>query len=244
MCKFPIRFMKSVFPKNMYISFSMFAIFICVTQKVYSQNYIGFVAGLNQSSQTGSFVNGNVEFSSIGNFVIGGVIGTAINENLDVQIEPLFLRKGAKQKGNQQRFGAFDSQYSAYYAEIAAFLKYNFNTSKVRPYFLAGFGIGLRFDAEYDFHSDNYSSTFEANNLAEIFDLNYNIGSGINFNMDKFSIFIEGRYSIGVLDTFHGGQGYFGDAVELVRFDDFEIKNKGIILLAGITIPFKRTYKS
>lgn len=69
--------------------------------------YFFLIAELNHSSQTGSIVNGDIEFSSIQNFVVGGMLGTALTKNLEVHFESVFLRKGAKQTGAQESFGDF-----------------------------------------------------------------------------------------------------------------------------------------
>ena len=159
------------------------------------------------------------------------MLGTALTKNLEVHFESVFLRKGAKQTGAQESFGDFHNRFIAYYAEISALLKYSFGKSKTKPYIkLGGFSIGLRFDAEYDFNSDNFTATFNANNLFDIRDLSYSLGSGIDFKFVKFSLFIEGRYSLGIVDVFKGGQGYFGDG-GLVVFDDYEIKNNGLLIM-------------
>ena len=88
----------------------------------------------------------------------------------------------------------------------------------------------------------NFTATFNANNLFDIRDLSYSLGSGIDFKFVKLSLFIEGRYSLGIVDVFKGGQGYFGDG-GLVVFDGYKIKNKGLLILTGITFPFERKYK-
>ncbi len=73
-------------------------------------------------------------------------------------------------------------------------------------------------------------------NIAKSTDFGLGFGAGVSFPAGNNSMFIEGRYALGLTDVAKAGvvEGMGG---QLTVDDDVDIKTGGILLMAGITFP-------
>jgi hypothetical protein len=125
------------------------------------------------------------------------------------------------------------------FLEIPVFLKLALGTS-VRPYVFAGpsFGFLLSSKGEFTVNGDVFKGDLK--DITKSFDVGLGFGVGISFPFGKTSVFVEGRYTLGLTDLFNAGQVEWksGDiTVEGEGFEGSELFTKGFQIMIGFTIP-------
>ena len=110
----------------------------------------------------------------------------------------------------------------------------------IRPYVMAGPTVGylLRSNIELD----AFGLTFQGD-MSEVtkhWDFGLGLGGGVSFSLDMFTLFVEGRYTLGMTNLQKGGSFNVvaGSVAVPIDFDKDEdwYKNRGIQILAGVTI--------
>ncbi len=186
-----------------------------------AQVNFGVIGGLNLANLSVDPDQG-VDISNRTAVGIGGVLSFGVGETLALQLEPMFLQKGAK--ATVQGFG--ETELKSSYIEVPAMLKFAFGSSDTKPYFMAGPTVGFLLSAKVEDESvkDDVKSI----------DFGLAFGGGVSLPMGNNTVFVEGRYSLGLSDINDDSS------------DDTEIKTKGIQIMAGITFPLggdSYTYK-
>jgi hypothetical protein len=130
--------------------------------------------------------------------------------------------------------------------EIPLLVKASFG-SNVRPYLKAGPTIGFILSSEAQTESGgvvggqpNQSYKADLNDVLENVDFGLILGAGVSFSLGNSQLFIEGRYSMGLVDLYKGGQIQWQSAGDVVVFEGneaAELYNKGIQVMVGITFP-------
>ena len=181
-----------------------------------AQVNLGVIGGLNLASLSFDPDPDGVDLSNRTGFGIGGVLSFGLGETLALQLEPMFLQKGAKATG-QGITG--ETEVKASYIEVPAMLKFAFGSGEIKPYVMAGPTIGYLLSAKQD--EDDIKD--DVKNI----DFGLAFGGGVSLPMGNKTVFVEGRYSLGLTDINDDSDP-----------DADEIKTKGIQIMAGITFPF------
>ena len=194
---------------------------------------IGFVGGLNIASVNVVDPDGaDLNFSSRTVFGLGLVLDLALNQNLSLLFEPMYLQKGA-----EVTLDSTPSKFEAAYLEVPVFFKFAYGTRTVRPYVMAGPTVGFNLSSDLQFSAFDQDFENDIEKLTRRLDFGLGFGAGVSFPISNTSIFIESRYMLGLSDFTEAG------VVEEAGFEPIEfgerldLRTKGIQIMLGITFP-------
>jgi hypothetical protein len=222
-----------------------FLIILSLVLAANAQNfYYGLEGGVNFADLDLKASSGTDQLtSSQTGFAFGGIFGHTLNNTLSLEVEVMYLQKGATQMANSTNPN-IDIYMSV--LEIPLFVKASFGDA-VRPYVKAGPSLGfiLSSEAETEYGgtvAGQSVQTYQAdlNNVLKNIDVGLSIAAGVSFLVGNSRLFIEGRYSQGLVDLYKGGQIEWrsGDDVLMVEANEAaELYTKGIQLMVGITFP-------
>lgn len=151
----------------------------------------------------------------------GGYVRFAFPQGFSIQPELLWMRKGA-----EQDFGTFEAELKLDYVEVPVLVRYDIPTAgNISPYLFAGpsfaFEISCKVsdtDTDEDFDCDD-EEDFET----ESFDAGATGGAGVGFAAGRGTLFLEGRYTFGLMD--------------IVASEEFEAKNRSAAVMIGYGVP-------
>jgi len=197
-----------------------------------AQVKLGITGGPNFANLSGDDPEGTkIEFSGRTVFGAGGVLELALGESVALTFQPMYLQKGAEAPLGDGITGIF----KAAYLEVPAFIKISFGTNNTRPYLMAGPSLGFNLSSDLELSVDGFQTTSDFKDLTSSTDFSLGFGGGINFQLENVSLFVEGRYMLGVTDIAKAGTlTVFGMPVE---FEDANIKTRGIQIMGGVLFP-------
>lgn len=206
---------------------------------VSAQNHIGLVGGVNLANLR---VDPKLEGPDLSNrlgFGAGGVLEFGLSENVALRFEPIFLQKGAKQKGSQQLtdeqgnvLGTVDVELTikASFIEVPALLKIALGTKSTRPYIAVGPTVGLLLSNKVSIKASglgvNVEDEQDLKDESKSIDFGVTFGAGLTFAAGSNSVFFEGRYALGLTNLNDDPND-----------PNTDIKSKGIQIMGGITFP-------
>ena len=203
------------------------------TSKVNAQFNIGPIAGLNVSNLD---LKDN-DLSSVWNWGAGIVANYYFTENIAVQLEPMYLLKGGvvEAKEGDPRF-----DISLSYIEVPILFKYDFGR-KENFYLLAGLSVGYLLSSKIDAELSGYPFNTDMNEVTNNVDFGGTLGAGIKFPVESSIIFLEAKYTLGLVNLQKGGTVYFtSDNINLelpmtLNTEQDAFNTYGIQLMAGVT---------
>lgn len=160
------------------------------------------------------------DYSGLFGFGIGAVLDRSLTGPLELHAEPMFLQKGTTidDEGDEVNFRSS-------YFELPIMLRYNFQSQgNITPYAMAGPSFGYLLGAKFKAGG----SEFDAKDQFKSADVGVGFGGGAKIPQDSFELFVEARYVLGLVN------------VNNDESDGTTVKNRGVQVLFGITIPFKR----
>ncbi|SOD03382.1 Opacity protein [bacterium JGI 053] len=167
------------------------------------------VAGVNDS---------RVKLSHNGGLTAGGLLNVGITDRVSLQLEPMFIQKGAKVAVE----GIGDVDVEASYLEVPVLLKVPFGQGRVQPFAMAGPSFGLLLSARQraDFIPREQQ---DIKDESESFEFGVTGGAGVAFPLSpRVQGFAQGRYHHGLVDT---------DTAE-----DESHRSRGWTLVAGVSV--------
>lgn len=183
----------------------------------------GVLGGVNFSRiASDELEQSGTDFSNRTAFGAGAVFDWRFAENFSLRSEPMYLQKGSKLQNNAA--ANTEGTLKTAYFSVPVFLKYNIESRAVRPYLMAGPSVDFLLTAKQKFgnNEEDVKDDFKDVEFA------LNFGGGLNIPAGNSSLFVEARYDFGLNDI--------NEARESVD-EDAEVKSRGILLLAGVTIP-------
>jgi len=194
-------------------------------------------ADMNLKSESGE----DQTTSSQTYFGIGGTADFQIGPFFNVQVEPMYLRKGGRVMASN---GDPNIDIKMSFLEIPVFLKFAFGQI-VQPYVKAGPTIGflLNSTAEAEIGSPGSAPVpYEADlkNVLESMDIGLGVGAGVTIPFGNNSLFVDGRYTFGLTDLYKGGSLVWksgSDSFTVEASEAAELSNKGIQIMLGILFP-------
>jgi len=130
----------------------------------------------------------------------------------------MYLRKGT---GIEE--GGDDIKLKYSYLEIPLLLRYSFRQNEtIQPYVLAGPTLGFLMGAKVAFKDGATYDDDETKGL----DFGVSLGGGVSIPKGNKTFFGELRYGLGLANI-------NSDA------DESKVRNRGVILVAGVTIPLE-----
>jgi len=216
------------------IVIALLALFIALPAG--AQVKLGVIGGLNIANLSGEEPDGTkIDFSSRTAFGVGGVLDVGLNENVALRFEPMYLQKGAEFTQTDPDLGAATITSKAAYLEVPLFLKIAFGTSTTRPYLMAGPTLGFNLSSKFELSASGISAEIDAKEVTQSTDFGLIFGAGVSFAAGNNSIFVEGRYALGLSDIVQAGTLEFMG--ERVPFDDVNVKTSGLQIMGGISFP-------
>jgi hypothetical protein len=211
----------------------------CLALPVEAQHRIGVVGGLNFADADVEIENEPADVSSRTAFGIGGVVDLRLSEIFSLHFEPMYLQKGAGESELAIQPGV-EWKLKSTHLELPLLLKAEFGTT-VRPYVMAGPTIGILLSSDIEADFSGLTLKGDAKDASESIDFALAFGAGISYPLGKSSLFLEGRYSLGLTNNVKGGDVEIasGPLAEVITWDKEtdEIKSRGFQIMAGVTFP-------
>ena len=212
---------------------------LLATQSASAQLSLGVVGGLNSSNfkvavdqpiavplPTGGNVPGS--FSSRRGFVIGGVAEYYFTPMVGLSVQPTFSEHGSNFvfEGPVVAPLSHETTTRLSYVDIPVMLKVQFGTSNLKPYVTSGFALGFLTSAK----SVGGGTATNIKDSVKSTNSSWSIGGGLNLPAARETLFIEGRYTLGLTNINEGPQ-----VQPLAATAAF--KTKGFQFLVGVTVP-------
>lgn len=202
---------------------------------------VGVVGGFNMANVS-SDAKG-LDTKGITVFGFGGVFDYKLNKNLSLYIQPMYLQKGTKldiptgEEDDFDFFGNFEIKFKYNYIEIPIFFKYTLGSGNTKPYLMAGPTVGILSSAKITMEIvDVFSFDTDMGDAAENMDYGIGFGGGVSIPAGRNSLFIEGRYTLGLKDVFNGTTEEMEEEDDLT-LEDANVKHRGFQIMAGFCIP-------
>ena len=213
--------MKGVFNnmKKFVLSTCVMALLVMGAVPADAAKWAGFKGGVNMADISGDDVEDLVGDTEMRNGFSGGAFfGVGIGEQFGVQIEGLYVMKGAKadSSGVEATLKLDYIEFPILFvAKLPAGDKLNFNL-------FAGPTLAFKIKSEVDVEG----VTFDLDDDTKGFEFGAAIGAGFEYLLESFSIIADARYSLGASSVFEDVGGVSIDA-----------KNRGIGIMAGVSFP-------
>ena len=165
--------------------------------------YVGVVGGANFADLNIEFVDKsitNYDIESRTLFGVGGVFGIAVNRYLSVQIEPMYLQKG----GLFTRPPNPEMTIQSNQIELPLLVKAGIGET-IRPYVIGGLFVSFVLDASIELEMAGRSWEGDLTQILKSTEYGAVFGAGISLPVWKGSIFVEGRYVLGLSNLNEGG---------------------------------------
>ncbi len=186
--------------------------------------WAGFKAGVNLANIGGDDAGDD---TSIRTGIMGGAfVGFGINEQFGVQIEGLYVMKGAKSTEEDSTLTGvqkIDVTYKADYIEFPVLLAVRFPSGDKMAFNLfAGptFGFNIKAEGEAE------GVTVDFKDETKSFELGAVVGGGFYYMLDSFSVVMDARYGLGATSISEEFEGVTPD-----------VKNRGIGIMVGVAFP-------
>jgi len=169
-----------------------------------------FMGGLNLSKYAVEPEVSGIEWKNKTGFLAGAGIDISLVPNIAIEIDALYFQKGSK----VEVLGV-EKDYTLNVISIPALLRIKFLPGP-SPYILGGGEFSLILS--HEFEEEDIKENFKS------FDYGLVFGAGFEMTMPGASIFIEGRYNIGM------------NNIKKDPVGDESIKTKAIVVIVGIKI--------
>jgi len=231
------------------VTYLIIALLMCGVLPAYSQSSefqtskfsLGIIGGLNFADM--HFPNQDADDQEISTrlgFGIGAVLDIRISEKIFARIEPMYLQKGGKVEEGSDPVNQPEGQINLSYIEIPLLIQYTFG-NRIKPYLIAGPTLGYNLTSEIEFDLTGLKFKGDLKEVTETFDLGLTFGGGVQMLVGFGIIFLEGRYSYGLLNQRKSGTvtvSSNGLEFELdADKEDDKYTNRGFQLLVGVLFP-------
>ena len=177
---------------------------------------VGGVVGMNAASIKVTPEINSEDYSGRAAFGFGVVVDLQLMDDLDLHMEPMYLQKGAKLGED-----GYSATFKVNYFEVPVMVRYSPPLDlPVMPYAMAGPSVGLLAKAKYDAGDNEQDATGETRKI----DFSAGFGAGVRIPEGNRMLFAEVRYLLGFVNINN-------------QSDESTVKNRGLQILVGITIP-------
>jgi hypothetical protein len=195
----------------------LLSLILCIDLPATAQWELGGIIGLNFAGINVDPGSSGEEYGGRVGFGIGAVVDRQLTEVIDLHFEPMYLQKGGKIETSE-----FVAVYKVNYIEIPAFARFTLDMNdSYKPYALAGTSIGFLTKAKFDY-KDGGEQPASADTRS--LDIGAGLGGGVKIPVENKHFFAEIRYMWGFINLNKEN-------------DESTVKNHGLQILAGVTIP-------
>ncbi len=230
---------KEMFEMRKVKKIPVLAFMFFATQSASAQLSLGVVGGVNffelkvggdQPIAVPLPTGGNVQgsFNSRTAFAIGGVAEYYFSPMVGLSVQPMYSQQGSEFVFEGPVVAPLNAESTTKlsYVDIPVMLKVQFGRSNVKPYVTSGFTLGFLTSAKSvgGGEETNIKDSVKSTNSS------WSIGGGFNLLAPGSTVFIEGRYTLGLSTIDEELQVQPLSATT-------ELKTKGFQLLVGVTFP-------
>jgi len=195
---------------------------------VNAQNRIGVLGGVNIANFD---VKDAEEIDNLTGLGIGGLIEFSAGDMLKICFEPMYLQKGAQAEATEENI-TVKGELNLAYLEIPALVKIPIGSG---PYLMAGPTIGILLSSKAKVSAMGLDMEIDTKEQMESIDYGVCFGGGLNIPLGNNSLFFEARYTLGLANIVKEGEVDIDGQTQVI--EDTEVKNKGIQIMAGLSIP-------
>ena len=221
-------------------------ILMCSSLSAFAQSTVkynaGFIGGMNISDlyfENNQGAN-DQDISSLTLFGAGAVFDIKLSDNSSLLFEPMYLQKGGKIEEGSDPMNQPPGEIISAYFELPVLLKLTYG-EEFKPYILLGPSFGYLLSSDLEMKLAGYNFTGDFSTVMEDFDLGLVIGLGLQYPVDFGNLFIEAKYSYGLLNQMKGGTVTIKDqGIEIdldVDKEADEFINRGFQIMVGMTFP-------
>ena len=135
-------------------------------------------------------------------FIVGGSLEVGLTDHLALQIEPQYVRKGARIMTPISPTSELNSRLHLDYMEVPVLLKASMKVRKTTIYGIIGPSIAYNIGAAYDASIEDSTIVRDIRNSFNSTDMAIDIGAGFSFDISPNVAFVaDCRYSLGLLNT-------------------------------------------
>jgi hypothetical protein len=161
-------------------------------------------------------------------FAAGAVVEIGLSRRLSLQLEPMYMQKGERIDIHDFLGEDVSASLRLSYVELPVLLKLSRSTGRVRPYVIAGPSVGYRTGVRLkDEITGEDEDPADADENLRKWDFGVAAGGGLTVPVGRAAAFVEGRYTWGLVNLDKEDQ-------------ELTLKNRGIQVLAGFTVPIGR----
>jgi hypothetical protein len=149
--------------------------------------------------------------SSLGSFIIGGLVNFKLNDHVSIQPEVLFSKKGFLRSIDYTTAPSSyktDEEFNINYIAVPVLVKLNFTKSKM-PFFMAGVSPNFALSSKYIYSTKEITpnpstSSGTINEISNLnsFDLPLTFAFGVERPTGKTFISLQLRYNPSLMDSF------------------------------------------
>ncbi len=188
---------------------------------------LGALAGANVATLHANMEDPDVTFRAKTFLAAGAVVEIGFSRSFALRLDPMYLEKGG---GIELRnFFGEDAAASIRlsYVELPVLLKVAKPTGRVRPYLILGPSVGYRTSVRVKDEVTGEEDSADAEENIKKWDFGLSGGAGLAVPAGRAIVFVEGRYTWGLVNLDKEDQ-------------DTTLKNGGVQILAGFTLPLGR----
>lgn len=146
-------------------------------------------------------------------FGVGAVISIPLQESLRLQFEPMYMQRGAVlgiRQGTGEEALLINQTIALNYLDLPVLLQIFFSDLQIRPYLLAGQGIGYLQSATLNVDgatingepADIETSSRDIKDDLRKIDITLNAGLGLSISLEAGDIFLEALFNYGLRNIF------------------------------------------
>jgi hypothetical protein len=224
----------------------LLVLLICVaidSQQLVAQHHVGIIGGLNFAELNLDPQQDGLEIITRNGFSFGAIVNINFSPIFGLQFEPSYMQKGAEARISYVEEGfsiKAEETIEAAYVDLPILFRVTIQTENVKPYLIAGlapaFLVGDLKEVLNKITIDNidYTNQVPANLReneikANGFDLGANFGGGLLIPLQNLNIFLEGQYSLGLLDI--------NDEQPEQGYEKVKMRNMGFQAKVGVSFP-------
>lgn len=203
---------------------------------------LGIVGGINFADMHFPNQQGieDQRVTSLTGLAAGAVLEFRLSKNIFLRLEPMVMQKGGNIEEGNDPANQPEGYIKTTALELPVMIRYSFG-NQIRPYLLGGPTVGYNLSSEMEFDLTGLIFKSDLKDVTGTFDMGITFGGGVQLDAGFGSIFLEGRYLMGLLNQRKSGTVLAKSNGFQFEMDSDKERDKyfsrGFQLLAGFSIP-------